>query len=239
MPVKENIRKMFDNISGDYDSLNHLMSFNIDKGWRKRALRQVIDVPEGHDSPWQVLDIACGTGDFAIAAAKAMKKKGIRGHVTGADISDGMLNVMLGKVNRLALEDMVSAEKGDCEDLSYADGSFDRVTVAFGVRNFEKRETALREVLRVLRPGGRFVMLELSFPTGPVLRWLYDSYFFTAAKLGGIISGNKASYKYLHESVVRFPKPQQWVAFMESCGFRNVSQRALSLGICRLYTGDK
>lgn len=238
-PAKEKIRKMFDNISGDYDSLNHLMSLDIDRIWRKRALNRVLDVPAGHDSPWQVLDIACGTGDFSIAIAKAMKKKGIRGHVTGADISEGMLSVMRQKVARQGLEDIVTAETGDCEALAYADDSFDRVTVAFGVRNFEDREAALREVLRVLRPGGRFVMLELSLPTSPVLKWLYNSYFFAVSKLGGIISGNKASYRYLPESVQRFPLAKQWMAFMESCGFRNVTARALTLGICRLYTGGK
>ena len=146
---------------------------------------------------------------------------------------------MRGKVARLGLEDLVSAETGDCEGLAYADNSFDRVIVAFGVRNFEKRETALSEVLRVLRPGGRFVMLELSQPSSTVLKWPYNCYFFGVSKLGGIISGNKASYKYLPESVVRFPEAKQWTAFMESCGFRNVTHTALSMGICRLYTGEK
>lgn len=239
MPAKDNIRKMFDNISGDYDSLNHLMSLNIDRGWRRRTLRWILDAPQDLDRPWQVLDIACGTGDFSIAAAKAMKGKGMSGHVTGADISEGMLGVMRGKVAAEGLEDMVSVETGDCEDLAYADNSFDRVTVAFGVRNFEKKETALREVLRVLRPGGRFVMLELSLPGNPILRWLYNSYFFAVSKLGGLISGNKASYRYLPESVVRFPGPKHWIPFMESCGFRCVSERALTLGICRMYTGEK
>lgn len=233
------VRRMFDSIAPDYDAMNHLMSLNVDRRWRKVALKQVLDVPGGLGRQWSVLDVACGTGDFSIAIARGMRRRSVSGHVTGADLSEGMLEVMRGKVAKEGLGNMVSEDVGDCEALDFGDGSFDRVTVAFGVRNFEDREKGLREVLRVLRGGGRFVMLELSVPSNPVLRWLFEKYFFAVAKLGGRISGDAASYRYLPASVVRFPQREEWLRFMRDCGFVNVRHRSLTFGICRLYTGEK
>jgi len=137
-------------------------------------------------------------------------------------------------------EDGIYAETGDCCSMRYADATFDTVSVAFGVRNFEDREKALGEVLRVLRPGGRFVMLELGIPRNPLVRWAYKFYFSRIMPLiGGKMSGNKAAYRYLPASVQAFPGPKEWCATMEAAGFKNVRHRALSLGICRLYTGEK
>ena len=234
MPRKENIQQMFDSIAPGYDAFNHLTSLGADRRWRKTALREV--------SGPRVLDEACGTGDFAIAIAKHLAKKGLAWSVTGVDISEGMLEVMRRKVAEAGLDDAgcgcVSAETGDCCALHYPDASFDTVTVAFGVRNFEDREKALAEVLRVLRPGGRFVMLELGIPRNPVVRAAYKFYFTRIMPLiGSGISKDKAAYRYLPASVLEFPKPEDWMATMQKAGFADVRHRPLSLGICNLFTG--
>ena len=155
MPKKEYIKEMFDTISADYDHLNHLMSLNVDKSWRRRALKHI--VPK--DGQISVMDLACGTGDFSIAIARRIKENEIKGHITGVDLSEGMLEVMRAKIADEKLENMVSAELGDGEQLHFATASFDCVTIAFGIRNFENRETGLREMLRVLKPGGRLVVI--------------------------------------------------------------------------------
>lgn len=232
-PQKEKIEQMFDAIAPDYDRLNHLMSLGIDKRWRRRALRQIVEPERAQE----ILDLACGTGDFSIAIAR---KAHPQTRVTGVDLSEGMLAVMREKVRAAGLETRISAGKGDADALPFADGSFDRVTVAFGVRNFEHRETALREIRRVLRTGGHLVILELSLPSNPVVRWAYMLYFTRLTPLiGGRISGEKAAYRYLPASVLHFPGKRDWMATMAACGFRAVTHRALSLGICRLYTGTK
>ena len=234
MPKKDNIQQMFDSIAPGYDAFNHLTSLGADRAWRRRALREVVGP--------RVLDEACGTGDFAIAIARHLAAKGGSWSVTGVDISEGMLEVMRRKVAEAGLDDArcgrVSAETGDCCALQYADGSFDTVTVAFGVRNFEDREKALQEVLRVLRPGGRFVMLELGIPRNPVVRAAYKFYFTRIMPLiGRGISKDKAAYRYLPASVLDFPKPEEWMATMQKAGFAEVRHRPLSLGICNLFTG--
>ena len=138
------------------------------------------------------------------------------------------------------LDREVSCEKGDCAALRFRQGSFDNVTVAFGVRNFEDREACLREILRVLRPGGKFVMLELGVPALKPVRKIYEWYFTRVMPLiGGRMSGNREAYRYLPASVLNFPGPKEWTAFMRKCGFSDVKHRALSLGICRLYIGTK
>ena len=260
MPRKENIQQMFDSIAPGYDAFNHLTSLGADRRWRKTALREVTGP--------RVLDEACGTGDFAIAIAEHLARKaeiagqagndgggtGSAWSVTGVDISDGMLEVMRRKVIAAGLDGAVdaadgvsdkrqmavrvSAETGDCCALGYPDASFDTVTVAFGVRNFENREKALAEVLRVLRPGGRFVMLELGIPSNPVVRAAYKLYFTRIMPLIGCgISKDKAAYRYLPASVLEFPKPEDWTATMQKAGFADVRHRPLSLGICNLFTG--
>ena len=234
MPKKDNIQQMFDSIAPGYDAFNHLTSLGADRRWRKTALREV--------SGPRVLDEACGTGDFAIAIARHLAAKGGSWSVTGVDISEGMLEVMRRKVAEADLDDTgcvsVSAETGDCCALHYPDASFDTVTVAFGVRNFEDREKALAEVLRVLRPGGRFVMLELGIPRNPVVRAAYKFYFTRIMPLiGRSISKDKAAYRYLPASVLEFPKPEDWMATMQKAGFAQVRHRPLSLGICNLFAG--
>lgn len=191
----------------------------------------------GHPAGQEILDIACGTGDFSIAIARAMAP-GSR--VTGLDLSEGMLAVMRAKLAADGLEDRVACVQGDSEALPYADTTFDCVTIAFGIRNFEHRETALREILRVLKPGGKLVILELSVPSNPVIRWFYKLYFTGLLPIiGGKISGDKAAYRYLPASVLNFPGRDEWMATMRACGYADVRHKAFTLGICRMYIGLK
>lgn len=233
MPKKEKIQEMFDGIAGDYDRLNHIMSLGIDRSWRRRAIKEIV----GQNTTQEILDVACGTGDFSIAIAKAMAP-GSR--VTGLDLSEGMLAVMRGKLADAGLEGSVRCAQGDSEAMPYADASFDCVTIAFGIRNFEHREVALREILRVLKPGGKLVILELSVPSNPVIRWCYNLYFTRILPLiGGKVSGDKAAYRYLPASVLNFPGKEEWMGTMRSCGYDAVRHKAFTLGICRMYTGLK
>lgn len=233
MPKKEKVQQMFDSIAESYDSLNHIMSLNVDKIWRRKALKKIITPGK----PQQIMDLACGTGDFSIAIAKAMKDGG---HITGVDLSEGMLAVMSTKVKAAGLESLISTRKGEGENLDFPADTFDAVTIAFGIRNFEKREEGLRECLRVLKPGGKLVILELSVPANPVIRWFYNLYFTKVMPLiGGKVSGDKAAYKYLPASVLAFPGKTEWMKTMSECGFSEVTHKALTLGICRLYTGTK
>ncbi len=233
MPQKEKIQQMFDGIAPDYDRLNHLMSLGVDRSWRRRALREIV-TPE---RPQALLDIACGTGDFALAQARRMHADS---RITGLDLSEGMLAVMREKVEKAGLAGRISCEQGDCEQMRFAEGSFDCATIAFGIRNFAHREAALEEILRVLKPGGRLVILELSVPENKLLRWAYNLYFMHFVPwIGGLVSGDKAAYKYLPASVQAFPGRREWTATMERCGYANVRHRAFTFGLCRMYIGEK
>lgn len=234
MPDKKNVRNMFNSIAGSYDKLNHIMSMNIDKAWRRKAIRMIAKgLPSEGGS---LLDLACGTGDFSIAAAKSVP--GIM--VTGLDLSEGMLEVMGQKVAAEGLSDKIGMKLGDGENLPFEEGTFDRVSIAFGIRNFENREQGLREMLRVLKKGGRIVILELSLPENPVIKWLFNLYFLHILPwIGGRISGDSKAYRYLPASVVGFPKKDAFMATMSACGLSNVGHKALSLGICRMYWGEK
>jgi len=232
-PKAEKVEKMFDSIARDYDGLNHLLSLDIDKTWRRRALKYFVD----YQKPQSILDVACGTGDFSIEIATHAHPQT---EVRGLDLSDGMLDVMREKVARIGLDDRIFAKKGNCEDLPYGDESFDVVTIAFGIRNFEHREVALKEILRVLKTGGRLVILELSVPQIPVIRGLYKLYFTGILPwIGGKVSGDRSAYRYLPASVLNFPTKKEWMATMRGCGFSNVTHKAFSLGKCRSYIGEK
>lgn len=232
-PKAETIRQLFDSIAKDYDKLNHILSLEVDKIWRKRALKWIND-GEGEKS---VLDIACGTGDFSIEIAR---HSGPGTKITGLDLSEGMLEVMRRKVEEAGLADRISSEQGNSESMRFADESFDRATIAYGIRNFENRELALKEILRVLKTGGRLIILELSVPSNAFLRWFYCLYFTKVLPwIGGLVSGDKAAYSYLPASVLQFPGKEEWMETMLSCGFRNVSHKAFTFGICRMYIGEK
>ena len=225
--------RLFNSIAPTYDSLNHWLSLGVDKSWRRRSLRWIVDP----SAPQQILDIACGTGDYSIAIARRAHPDTV---VTGVDLTEAMLQVMRSKVEKAGLAGRIVAEQGNAEAMRFADNRFDRATIAFGIRNFEHREQALREILRVLKPGGRLVILELSVPSNPLLRWCYNLYFTRLLPaIGGMVSGDKAAYRYLPASVLSFPNKREWMETMRRCGFRNVSHRAYTLGICRLYIGEK
>ena len=232
-PRTRDTERLFNSIAPTYDSLNHWLSLGVDKSWRRRSLRWIVDP----SAPQQILDIACGTGDYSIAIARRAHPDTV---VTGVDLTEAMLQVMRSKVEKAGLVGRIVAEQGNAEAMRFADNRFDRATIAFGIRNFEHREQALREILRVLKPGGRLVILELSVPSNPLLRWCYNLYFTRLLPaIGGMVSGDKAAYRYLPASVLSFPSKREWMETMRRCGFRNVSHRAYTLGICRLYIGEK
>ena len=232
MPKKENVRKMFDSIAGDYDRLNHILSLDVDKSWRKKAVKEIVG---GSGAPLRILDMACGTGDFAMAIARDAVP-GSR--ITGADISEGMLAGGRKKVEAAGLCDMISLEAGDCEHLDFPDGSFDRVSIAFGIRNFEHIDKGLSEMYRILRPGGKAVILELSVPGNPVLLAAYKLYFLHLLPvIGGLVSGDKDAYRYLPASVLGFPAPEKFKDMMREAGFSDVRATAMTFGICRMFSG--
>lgn len=231
MAKKEGVKKMFDNIAPDYDKLNHILSLNIDKNWRKKAVRELADEAR----PLNVLDVACGTGDFTIEIARKVPHGST---VVGVDISDGMIAVGLEKLAKLGID--AALEVADCEALPYEDNTFDRISVGFGVRNFEHLELGLSEMYRVLTPGGKLVILELSVPSNAFIRWCYKLYFLKILPfIGGLVSGDRSAYEYLPASVLRFPAPDKFMSIMKSAGFDVVEHRAMTLGVCRMYIGKK
>lgn len=231
MAKKEGVKKMFDNIAPDYDKLNHILSLNIDKNWRKKAVRELADEAR----PLNVLDVACGTGDFTIEIARKVPHGST---VVGVDISDGMIAVGLEKLAKLGID--ATLKVADCEALPYEDNTFDRISVGFGVRNFEHLELGLSEMYRVLSPGGKLVILELSVPSNAFIRWCYKLYFLKILPfIGGLVSGDRSAYEYLPASVLRFPAPDKFMSIMKSAGFDVVEHRALTLGVCRMYIGKK
>ena len=232
MPKKEKVRQMFDDIAPSYDRLNHLMSLDVDKLWRRHALKEIVD-----GTPQQILDVACGTGDSTIVTARAAAEGSL---VTGVDISEGMMALVMDKARKAGVAERIRLAVADGEALPYAEGSFHRVTCAFGIRNFEHKELGLSEFCRVLRPGGKAVILELSVPQNRLLRWGYDLYFLHLLPwIGGKVSGDKAAYRYLPASVHAFPAPDVFMDMMRQAGFVNVRHQAFSLGICRMYVGEK
>ena len=232
MPKKENIEKMFDAVAPTYDSLNHIMSLGVDRAWRRKAVREIIG-----GGAKDVLDVACGTGDSAIAIAKALPEGGT---VTGIDISDGMMALVADKAASAGVGDKITLRKEDGEATSFDDGSFDCVTCSFGIRNFEHKDKGLKEFRRVLRDGGSVVILELSVPQNRILRWFYDIYFLHILPwIGGAVSGEKAAYRYLPASVHNFPAPEAFCKMLSEAGFSSVRCRTLSLGLCRLFVGRK
>ncbi len=232
MPKKDKVRRMFDTIAPSYDRLNHMMSLNVDKLWRRHALREIVD-----GTPQQILDVACGTGDSTISIAAAA---GPGSRVTGVDISEGMMALVMEKAAHEGVHDRIRLQLADGENLPFDEGSFHRVTCAFGIRNFEHKELGLREFYRVLKSGGKAVILELSVPRNKTVRWLYDLYFMHVMPwIGGKVSGDKAAYRYLPASVHAFPAPGVFQEMMRRAGFLRVRHKAYSLGICRMYVGEK
>jgi demethylmenaquinone methyltransferase / 2-methoxy-6-polyprenyl-1,4-benzoquinol methylase len=228
---KEQVASMFNNISGTYDFLNHFLSLGIDIIWRKKAIRELLSA-----KPEKVLDVATGTGDFAFESIKILKPK----QIIGVDISEGMLDVARKKIAERNLGHIFSVEKGDSEGLHFEDNTFDAITVAFGVRNYENLEKGLADMLRVLKPGGKVVILEFSKPRAFPVKQLYHFYFkYATPFFGGLFSKDKKAYAYLEESVQAFPDGKNFTALMEKVGYKHTKHRSLTFGISAIYTGIK
>jgi len=228
---KKQVENMFDKIAFRYDFLNRFLSVGIDVSWRKKAIRELVSL-----QPKNILDVATGTGDFAITSYKILKPE----KITGIDISEGMLDVGRKKIMKLGLEEQIQLLNGDSEAIFFKDGSFDAVTVAFGVRNFENLEKGLSEIYRVLKPNGRLVVLEFSKPSLPVVRNLYNFYMkFVTPKVGKLISKNNDAYQYLNNSVQKFPEKETFIHILNQLGYRHSFYKTLSLGICTIYCGEK
>jgi len=228
---KEQVATMFNNISGTYDFLNHFMSLGIDILWRKKAIRQL-----KAQQPKSILDVATGTGDFAFEAIKILKPT----QVTGVDISAGMLEVAKRKIQERKLDHVFSVRLGDSEMLPFEDNQFDAITVAYGVRNYENLEKGLADMRRVLKPGGKIVILEFSKPQGFPVKQLYNFYFkHITPFFGKVFSKDARAYQYLPESVAAFPDGAAFTQLMERVGFSQTKQITLTFGISSIYTGIK
>ena len=227
---KEEVAEMFNNISKRYDFLNHFLSLGIDKIWRKKAIAELKEL-----NPSRILDIATGTGDFALAALKINPKE-----VVGIDISEGMLAVGKEKMIAKKVDNIISMQLGDSENLPFEDNYFDGLTVGFGVRNFENLEKGLAEMLRVIRPEGKAIILEFSkpkkFPVKQVFGF-YSKYFIPF--FGKNISKDEKAYAYLPESVEAFPEGENFKAILTKVGYKNVSSKLVSGGIATIYIGRK
>ena len=222
---------MFNHIAPTYDQLNHTLSMGIDRSWRRKAIHTLRPY-----HPQQILDIATGTGDFAILACRELQPQ----FLIGADISEGMMEVGREKVQQAGLADKVSFAREDCTALSFADATFDAVTVAFGVRNFEHLDIALGEMCRVLRPNGHLVILELSTPDRFPMKQLFTLYSKVVMPLiGKLISKDNSAYTYLPESSRAFPQGEVMQRSIRNAGFSQVRFRRLTFGICTLYVATK
>ena len=227
---KAQVAEMFNNIAGKYDFLNHFLSMGIDRGWRKKAIREA-----GEVQPRKILDVATGTGDLAIAAARLNPES-----IIGVDIAEQMSEVGRKKVKDKGLEALIRLEPGDSESLPFEPEGFDVVMCAYGVRNFENLEAGLKEMQRVLRPGGKVVILEFSHPSGFPVKQLYQFYFrFILPALGKMVSRHSSAYTYLPESVKAFPEGKRFCEILQQCGFSKTKARPLTFGITTLYTAWK
>lgn len=222
---------MFNNIAPTYDTLNHRLSWDIDKGWRKKAIAQLQPF-----SPRHILDIATGTGDFAILAARMLTPE----KLIGADISEGMMDIGRQKVKRARLEQIISFEKEDCLQLSYPENSFDAVTAAFGIRNFPDLDRGLKEIFRVLKPGGHLSIVELTSPVAFPMKQLFKVYSHTVLPIyGRLISRDDSAYRYLTATIEAFPQGEQMVGILKKAGFSEARFERLTFGICTMYLATK
>ena len=228
---KQQVARMFDEISGKYDFLNRFLSAGIDVTWRKKMLKTLKPL-----QPKIMLDVATGTGDVAIMAEALLKPE----KIIGIDISDGMLELGREKLRTRQLTDVITLQNGDSEAIMFPDDTFDAVTVAFGVRNFEHLETGLSEILRVLKPGGKLSVLEFSKPNLPGIEQLYNLYLgIVAPGIAKMVAKNKEAYAYLNDSVKAFPEGKTFTDIMGKTGYKEIICRRLSLGICSIYSGQK
>ena len=227
---KPQIEQMFDSIAPRYDLLNRVLSAGIDQKWRKKVIRLILE-----KSPQRVLDVATGTADLAIMAANS----GVPNTV-GVDISEEMLAVGRKKVVSKGLTEKVALQTGDAEQLPFEDAQFDACMVSFGVRNFEDLDEGLREIHRIIRPGGRLVVLEFSRPAAFPIKQLYGFYnSYILPNIGKLLSGDSAAYTYLPESIVAFPEGDAFLYHMRKAGFKTVRDERLTFGIASIYVGER
>ena len=225
------VERMFDNIAPAYDQLNHTLSWGIDKSWRKKAINWLKPF-----RPQRMMDVATGTGDFAIQACRVLNPK----ELIGTDISEGMMNVGRQKVKDAGLQERISFAKEDCTALTFPDQRFDAITVAFGVRNFEDLDKGLREMHRVLDTNGKLVILELSEPEWFPMKQLYALYSkVVIPTLGKLLSKDRSAYTYLPQSIKAFPQGEVMREIILKAGFSEANFKRLTLGICTLYTATK
>ena len=225
------VEEMFDNIAPAYDKLNHRLSWNIDKSWRNQAIQALQPY-----HPQTMLDIATGTGDFAILAAKMLKPQ----KLIGADISEGMMKIGKQKVAEQKLDHIISFMKEDCMNLSFADNTFDAITAAFGIRNFEHLDKGLSEMHRVLKKGGHLSIVELTTPVKFPMRQLFKIYSHTFLPFyGKLVSKDKSAYNYLTASIEAFPQGEKMMEIFKKAGFNDMRFKRLTFGICTMYIATK
>lgn len=235
MTTQRTVTEMFDNISPRYDFLNHFLSMNLDRGWRRKVSKLVAEALIECDKP-ELLDVATGTGDLALRMAKDLPTATI----TGIDLSQKMIDLGRRKVKAKKLAGRVTLQQGDAMALPYPNERFDAVTVAFGVRNFENLRRGVEEMVRVLKEGGPLVILEFSEPTSPWIKVGYKLYVKRLLPIiGGFISGHKTAYRYLPDSIERFPKPEANVKTLNEAGLKDVKTEALLGGVAIMYQGRK
>lgn len=227
----QQVEQMFDNIAHSYDKLNHRLSWNIDKGWRKKAIRQLLPY-----RPKVMLDIATGTGDFAILAAGMLRPVTL----IGADISEKMMEIGRQKVEKEKLDSVISFKKEDCMNLSFADSTFDAITAAFGIRNFSDLNKGLGEMCRVLKKGGHLSIVELTSPVSFPMKQLFSIYSHTFLPLyGRMISKDRSAYDYLTATIEAFPQGELMIEILKTAGFSKAQFKRLTFGICTMYFAEK
>lgn len=225
------VEEMFDNIAPTYDTLNHRLSWDIDKGWRKKAIKQLAPF-----RPQKMLDIATGTGDFAILSAQMLHPL----QLIGTDISEGMMKIGKEKVAREKLEHIISFQKEDCLNLSFPDNTFDAVTAAFGIRNFQNLDQGLREMHRVLKKGGHLSIVELTSPIRFPMKQLFRIYSHTVLPIyGKLISKDQSAYSYLTATIEAFPQGETMMEVLRKAGFAKTEFKRLTFGICTMYFATK
>ena len=225
------VEQMFDNIAPTYDRLNHRLSWDIDRGWRRKAIGQLAPY-----HPKRMLDIATGTGDFAILAAQMLKSE----QLIGADISEGMMQIGRQKVEAAGLSSIISFAHEDCLNLSYDTGTFDAVTAAFGIRNFADLDKGLGEMCRVLKKGGHLSIVELTTPPRFPMKQLFRLYSHTVLPVyGRLISKDQSAYSYLTQTIEAFPQGERMTEILKKAGFAEATFKRLTFGICTMYFATK
>lgn len=228
---KQQVAEMFNDIAFKYDFLNRFLSVGIDVSWRKKGIHQLKDI-----KPQQVLDVATGTADVALLTYKILQPQ----KIIGIDISEGMLNIGKKKIEEQNLQNFIQLQKGDSEKIDFNDNTFDAITVAFGVRNFENLEKGLQEMLRVLKPNGKLVIMECTQPKQFAFKGFYNIYMnIIAPGFGKMFAKNKQAYQYLNNSIQAFPEGKTFLNVMEKAGFNKTYLKTLSLGLCTIYCGSK